>query len=105
MAEIIEATDTTYNMIEENEIFSIILFTSEGCGHCKALLSLLKVNAGIWETKAKLFVVDLAEGPETAARFGVMALPTLIILRKGEIINEFRGMPGQTILMNTLRDL
>ncbi|MCL5036639.1 MAG: thioredoxin family protein [Chloroflexi bacterium] len=105
MAEIIEVTDATFNLVDENEQAGLLLFTAGGCNQCKALLALLKDKSAVWEDKAKLFVVDLMTGSEIAARYGIMALPSLIIILKGEILHEFRGMPGHAILFNTLKDL
>lgn len=58
-------------------------FWSEGCGPCRMLSPVLEELAGEQSGKAVIAKVNIGESPELAARFGITAVPTLIVFKDG----------------------
>jgi thioredoxin 1 len=72
----------------------LIDFYADWCGPCKMVSPLVDELAE--ESDAyKVGKVDVDESPELAARYGVMSIPTLIVLKNGEIAQQAIGARGK----------
>ena len=60
----------------------IVDFTAPWCGPCRAIAPALEELAR--ESEIDLVSIDVDENPETAARFSVLSLPTVILFTGGE---------------------
>ena len=65
-------------------------FWAPWCGPCRMVLPLVEEIAAE-RSDIKVGKVNVDEQPELAARFGVMSIPTLVVLRDGEIVNQAAG--------------
>lgn len=54
------------------------------CGPCKMIAPLLEQAAAQYQGRVNIVKVNVDENPETAARFGVRGIPTLMIFQDGE---------------------
>ena len=62
----------------------VLNFTAEGCMPCRLQKPIFQQAAEELAGVAAFYVVDLSEQPALAARFGVMSIPTIVVLRDGE---------------------
>lgn len=60
----------------------IVDFTASWCGPCRAIVPALEELAR--EAEVDLVSIDIEENPETAARFAILSLPTVILFTGGE---------------------
>ena len=68
------------------------------CGPCRMVSPALEKVATEMAGKIKLVKVNVDEAPRLQQRFGVQAIPTLLLLRKGEIIaRQVGAVPEQAI--------
>ena len=65
-------------------------FWAPWCGPCRMVLPLVEEIAAE-RSDIKVGKVNVDEQPELAARFGVMSIPTLVVLKGGEIVNQATG--------------
>jgi thioredoxin 1 len=74
-------------------------FGADWCEPCKALEPVVAEVARNFKDKLRVMQVDLDESPDIASRFGVMSIPTLLLIRDGEVLRRLRGnftVPGLT---------
>lgn len=72
-----------------SEGVTLVDFWAEWCGPCQMMLPVLEeVAKEIWD-KATIAKVNVDESPELAQSFRVMSIPTLIILKDGELVEQF----------------
>ena len=68
----------------------LVDFFATWCGPCKMFAPVIEQiaaeNDGI-----KVCKVDVDESPELAARFGVQSIPTLVVIKNGEVTNTAVG--------------
>ena len=67
-------------------------FSAEWCGPCKQMAPIIEAIAREYQGKLRVGMVDVEASPNTAARFGIMSVPTFVILaRDGAESTRFNG--------------
>lgn len=73
-------------------------FWASWCGPCRMVSPILDEIAEE-RSDIKVCKINVDEQPELAAEFGVMSIPTLVVMKNGQITNQALGaMPKQKIL-------
>jgi putative thioredoxin len=76
----------------------VVDFQAAWCAPCRTLGPILEALA---EEHAGAFVlakVDVDAAPETAGRFGVRSIPTVLAIRDGQVVREFQGAQPETVV-------
>lgn len=66
-------------------------FWAEWCGPCKMMHPVLQELARDWKGRLKVIKVDTDKKPTLAGRFGISAIPTLIIFKGGREVHRVSG--------------
>lgn len=73
-------------------------FWAPWCGPCRMVAPVVEEIAAE-RSDIKVGKVNVDEQPELASQFGVMSIPTLVVIQNGKIVNQVVGArPKQTIL-------
>ncbi|MBI1389642.1 MAG: thioredoxin [bacterium] len=76
----------------------LVDFSATWCGPCQKLAPLIDELAADYQGRAKVVKVDVDNSQELATKFGVMSVPTIVLLKSGEIVNKWIGFtPKQTL--------
>lgn len=78
----------------ESEVPVLVDFWAEWCGPCRSIAPHLETLAGQFAGQAKVVKVDVDHSPEVAARYGIRGIPTLILFKGGEAVDQIVGNPG-----------
>ncbi|HEY4416886.1 MAG TPA: thioredoxin [Verrucomicrobiae bacterium] len=76
----------------------LVDFWAEWCGPCKMIAPVLDELAGEYEGKIKIGKVNVDEHQGLAAQYGVRSIPTLLILKNGQIAEQMVGAKGKGVL-------
>lgn len=80
----------------------LVDFWSEGCGPCRMLSPVLEELAAEQSGKAVIAKVNIGDSPELAVRFGITAVPTLIVFKNGQLVRTLRGVQSKRELLASL---
>lgn len=69
----------------------LIDFWAAWCGPCKMVAPEVQAIAEAYEGKAVVAKVNVDEQPELAAKYRVMSIPTLVIVKNGAEVNRIVG--------------
>ena len=76
----------------------VVDFWAEWCGPCRMIAPALEEIAGQLGDKVKIVKLNVDENPGTAAKYGIMSIPTLMLFKNGEIASRQVGaVPKQKL--------
>lgn len=86
------ATDGTF----EKEVLggtkpALVDFWAVWCAPCRALAPIIDEVADRYAGKLDVFKLDIDNNPETPARFGVRGIPTVILFKGGQVVDQVVG--------------
>ena len=86
----IRLNNDNFEQVRNHEGVSLLDFYADWCGPCRMVLPLIDEIAS---ERQDLLVgkINVSDNPELAREFGVMSIPTLIVMKNGEIINRSSG--------------
>jgi thioredoxin 1 len=69
----------------------VVDFYAEWCGPCKAMSPALEAVANDLKGKVKVVKLDVDQNPSTAAKYDIRAMPTLLVFKDGQVVNQKVG--------------
>jgi thioredoxin 1 len=86
----------SYGATFDNEVLKsaepvVVDFWAEWCGPCRQIAPALEEIAGSMNGKVKIVKLNVDENPATAAKYGIMSIPTLMLFKNGELASRQIG--------------
>ena len=103
MSEKIAQLDTnTFKTAIASATPTLVDFWAPWCGPCKAIAPILEELATEMDGKLKIAKVNVDDNGELAAEFGVRAIPTMLLFKAGQKVDQFVGMMDKNSLKGKL---
>ena len=83
----------------------LVDFWASWCGPCMMLGPIVEQLADELDGKVTVGKVNVDENPDLAARFGVMSIPTLVLLRDGAEVTRSVGVVPKTKLLEMIENI
>ena len=82
----------------------LVDFWAEWCGPCKQMGPILEDISNKKENKLKILKLNIDENPQTPQKYGVRGIPTLMLFKKGKLIDTKVGSLPKSSLEAWLQD-
>lgn len=103
MTEPAHLTDSNFNQTVNEHHLALIDFWAPWCGPCLALAPTIEELAKQYSEKVFVGKLDVDENPETAERFQIFSIPTLVIMKDGREVDRIVGLVPKKHIEATLR--
>ena len=74
----------------------LVDFWAEWCGPCRALTPVIESLSDEYSGRAKIAKMDVDANQQTAMKFGIRSIPTVMLFNKGEVVDSFIGVRPKT---------
>lgn len=99
----IEFTDANFQSEAlESDMPVLIDFWAEWCQPCRALAPTIEELANDYAGRVKIGKVDVDNNRETAMKYSIQSIPTVVLLKNGEVVNKFVGLQGKDAFVAAL---
>ncbi|WP_067727243.1 thioredoxin [Oceanobacillus damuensis] len=94
---------TDQNFTEETSKGLVLAdFWAPWCGPCKMIAPVLEEIDGEMEEKVQIVKLDVDENQETAGKYGVMSIPTLLLFKDGNVVDQVIGFQPKEALTDLI---
>ncbi|WP_019635924.1 thioredoxin [Paenibacillus fonticola] len=99
---IVNVSDQTFNSEVESQGTVLVDFWAPWCGPCKMIAPILDDLAADLGDSVKIAKLNVDDNPESASRFGVMSIPTLILFKDGQPVDKVVGVNSKDSLKSLI---
>jgi len=95
----VDLTDASFErFINKNDMPVVVDFWASWCGPCQMMAPIFKDVAHAMPYDARFAKVNTEHAQQTAARFAIRSIPTLMVFHKGKVVDQLAGaLPAQQL--------
>ncbi len=99
----VNVTDATFEQeVMRSPVPVVVDFWAPWCGPCRMVAPTLEKLAREWNGKVKIAKVNVDENPNIAGRYGITGIPTMLVVKNGQIADRWAGALPEPALRQRL---
>ncbi len=101
-----EVNDNSFDAeILQAEMPVLVDFWAPWCGPCKAIAPVVQELAETFGDKIKFAKCNVDDNPVTPGKYGIRAIPTLILFKGGDVVDQITGMVAKSKLEEAIQSV
>ena len=98
----IRLNEDNFQRVRDNEGLSLLDFYADWCGPCRMVLPIVDEIAS---ERDDLLVgkINVNDNPDLAREFGIMSIPTLIVMKDGKVVNRVSGAKSKSQILDLVK--
>ena len=88
----LEFTDSNFQETALSGGVSVVDFWAEWCGPCRLIGPIIDELSKEYDGKAHIGKVNVDDNPEISLKYGVRSIPTILIIKDGEVVDKQVGL-------------
>ena len=99
MSHVVAVNDDNFQSeVVESDRPVLVDFSATWCGPCKQLAPLVEALAKDYDGRLKVAKIDVEESQQTAMKYQILSVPTLLFLRDGKVADLLVGNHPRQVL-------
>ncbi|NBC05941.1 MAG: thioredoxin [Bacteroidetes bacterium] len=86
----------------DTEGVAVVDFWAEWCGPCRMITPIIEELSKEYEGKATIGKVNVDENPEVSMKYGIRSIPTVLVLKNGEVVDKQVGVTTKQKLVDKI---
>ena len=100
---IIELTDGNFEQeVLKSELPVLVDFWAEWCAPCRMIAPVVEEIANEYAGRLKVGKLNVDYNPQTAMKYGIMSIPTLMLFHGGRVVDQIIGAVPKRVLVSKL---
>lgn len=106
MAKPLAITDDTFEAeVIQSDVPVVVDFWTTWCGPCKMIAPILEEVAEELGDKVKIVKVDVDKNSQTAGKYNIMSVPSLLFFKNGEVVDQVVGAVPKAQLLQKIESV
>jgi thioredoxin 1 len=80
----------------------LVDFWASWCGPCLAIAPVVEELAEAYEGKVAVAKMNVDQSPATPGKYGIRAIPTLILFKDGQVVEQITGAVGKAVIESAI---
>lgn len=99
MADVILTDKNFDDEVVKSTVPFLVDFWAVWCGPCQMQNPILEEVAKEYEGKIKIGKLNVDDNSQTAGKYGIMSIPTLLLFKEGKVVKQMIGVQGKETLV------